>query len=1287
MKRVLMGTVLLMALVSLAEVRSAEIGFAGYTGSETLTDFPALIKLPDAVEGFSYAEAGEHGEQMWFTDANGTVLAHDIDCWNAEGKSYVWVKVPSLTAATKITFHWGAAAPAEKPAASGTWTGYTGVWHMNAGDSVTGALEPDASGNGLDATPAKHPLAGDRGEQLGPMPFGQIGNCILNQQRQNTRNALEVPAAYWDKMSNVQVMTIGGWFRLGRYVTEHWQRFFSAKNSNGEGVGWEAYTGNGSNNQISGCGAAGHKAHVTVPEMRSHWMHVQYVFNGTTVQIYANGALCGTVSTTAIKARTDGVGFVIGATPNYNDSAWCGYYDEVRLYNGVLSADRIKAEYDTSHDPLAFIKGRNVVAHHVDLYTSGYSGAETLSNLPVLVTFPDCVPGFRYEDAAADGSDIWFADADGNPLAADCSCWRDTHYSPVRSDFWVKVPHVTRSTKITVHWGGTPPANRPPATQVWQEYVGVWHMGTATGNPVKNEPDASGHGLDAVPNSANPAKLNEVTSRWSGQLYLAGQCTQIQSETGKLNGLQVPPYSDYIANPSKFTISGWFFADKANGYSRLFSAQKTNQENVGWEVWHNNGTKSLGMTGSKVNVTVNTDDFLTRWVHVLVVYDGATAKMYWNGRLIKSDSILAASARADGLGFTIGGNANFTDMSLYGCADEVRMYNGVQSADRVYAEVITQMRPTNFLRPALDPGAIHEELPTYCYRFDDADSWMKTSASFLYGQGEELLGLTETVKATRVPSPAGGALSTTGVGPYGTLNFGGGDWTCHVRAQTVALDGGVIWSLGRCDGANVGLLLLANGADGVSLVTATGLEPIEGSRLDASVPDAAYRFHDYAVVLRTSTNVAELYVDGVLKGALPHAGYLASNNNWQWLSTSGGNSSVGMKHGVGIRIEDVRFYRRALAAAELGELHQWLSTDSAKYNHYTATVTRDLPFEELEWTPARPAGGFTADDMLTVNFAAPGKSLYMWHMEKAAQLNVNGCLGAAPGAAGRIVEMCSYPLNWPISLQLANGAVYDANGFGNADTFDEPYALLGDGCAFANSRLAIGSDRSLLANGLVLAPGATAYVGSDVEMGLVGSGYYSYWIDLCNGRLVKRGSNNCWVANATVYGPGTLEVAEGKLTLFKTGFQTRNAELEVKSGATLEVQIASAVERLSGEGAVTVAPNVVLTVTESLAGTLNIASTAGSTNAVTVASGATLDLSQNTAPFVQPASLRYLGQVQVVPPGRKVYFGRKQLIAWAQPPVDEAVTFVSAGMTRPLQFSVEASGLWIDMSGTIIFVR
>lgn len=123
---------------------TATIGFVGYKGTETLTNFPALIKLPDCATGFAYADAAANGADVYFTDSTGDVLAHDIDTWNPQGKSFVWVKVPELTAVTTITMHWGEALPADMPASTNTWSGYVGVWHMNAADCATATAEPDA---------------------------------------------------------------------------------------------------------------------------------------------------------------------------------------------------------------------------------------------------------------------------------------------------------------------------------------------------------------------------------------------------------------------------------------------------------------------------------------------------------------------------------------------------------------------------------------------------------------------------------------------------------------------------------------------------------------------------------------------------------------------------------------------------------------------------------------------------------------------------------------------------------------------------------------------------------------------------------------------------------------------------------------------------------------------------------------------------------------------------------------------------------------------------------------
>lgn len=117
-----------------AKGRRCEIVFSGYEGTETLKDFPALIKIPDGLAGFDYAEAAENGQDIAFYGEDGRPLAHEIDTWNPEGDSYIWVKVPELTNATKITAKWGKTHRKKKAAGSlqDVWNeGYLAVWHFS----------------------------------------------------------------------------------------------------------------------------------------------------------------------------------------------------------------------------------------------------------------------------------------------------------------------------------------------------------------------------------------------------------------------------------------------------------------------------------------------------------------------------------------------------------------------------------------------------------------------------------------------------------------------------------------------------------------------------------------------------------------------------------------------------------------------------------------------------------------------------------------------------------------------------------------------------------------------------------------------------------------------------------------------------------------------------------------------------------------------------------------------------------------------------------------------------
>lgn len=114
-----------------------QINFTGYNRSSTLTNFPVLVRLTPDIPGFSYSQfASATGGDLRFTDAGGFAqLAHEIDEWNINGTSTVWVRLPTLSSSgASIWAWWGNAAVTNPPSTStdGTvWSdGYALVWHL-----------------------------------------------------------------------------------------------------------------------------------------------------------------------------------------------------------------------------------------------------------------------------------------------------------------------------------------------------------------------------------------------------------------------------------------------------------------------------------------------------------------------------------------------------------------------------------------------------------------------------------------------------------------------------------------------------------------------------------------------------------------------------------------------------------------------------------------------------------------------------------------------------------------------------------------------------------------------------------------------------------------------------------------------------------------------------------------------------------------------------------------------------------------------------------------------------
>jgi hypothetical protein len=77
------------------------------------------------------------------------------------------------------------------------------------------------------------------------------------------------------------------------------------------------------------------------------WMHVAYVHDGTTLSIYKNGVLGGSL---ASGATTDlsSILFIGAGNTGISTNFWIGLLDDIRLYNIPLSASRVRTLYDVS---------------------------------------------------------------------------------------------------------------------------------------------------------------------------------------------------------------------------------------------------------------------------------------------------------------------------------------------------------------------------------------------------------------------------------------------------------------------------------------------------------------------------------------------------------------------------------------------------------------------------------------------------------------------------------------------------------------------------------------------------------------------------------------------------------------------------------------------------------------------------------------------------------------------------------------------------------------------------
>ena len=333
-----------------------KVSFTGYTGSETLTDFPVLVKISESgIAGFRYADCKkQNGGDLRFSDSAGNLLASEVDTWNTNGVSLVWVKVPSLAASTRITAYYGWNM-SPTVAASNVWAnGYVGVWHMNE----TGVPLAESSG-------CSSPLAA--GEKLQYAAFGATGIVGKSVDFDNYGNYLHsygsprLQSADDDgHLSGFTDFTVECWTYQTNYWSDGGVSAGIMTKGNGSDRSWRVYQQNNASTHRSGLelsdsnstdGSSRTYAVTTQDTPSGEWTHQTFVRNKTVLnkcQQYYNGENVGTtddVRSSLLQSNTKPL--IVGGGGEGNSRIFPGSIDEVRISNVARSADWVKATHDT----------------------------------------------------------------------------------------------------------------------------------------------------------------------------------------------------------------------------------------------------------------------------------------------------------------------------------------------------------------------------------------------------------------------------------------------------------------------------------------------------------------------------------------------------------------------------------------------------------------------------------------------------------------------------------------------------------------------------------------------------------------------------------------------------------------------------------------------------------------------------------------------------------------------------------------------------------------------------
>jgi len=317
-----------------------------------MTDFTMLITEAGLDANF-WSNVKADGSDILITLADGiTVLDREVvDIDTVAETLQLHIRVPNLSSTldTELKLHYGNASVTLTNDTTTFGENYTGVWHLD--DDLAGTVIEDSSRSQLNGAArggltSADIVAGVNGDAL---QFNNAEYIALNHSYAGAGTLAEVSVTAWINTTHTGGSLTTNWSILDFDRSEFFNVYIESN------TGQLTFSTNAGGIDDFSAGPAINDG---------NWHHVAAVYDGTDKILYVDGVEIGrdvnSHGGSALGSAATRFAFIgDGSEATSFDGArnngyYDGQHDDIRLYEGTLTADEIAAQYDNQDDPSSF---------------------------------------------------------------------------------------------------------------------------------------------------------------------------------------------------------------------------------------------------------------------------------------------------------------------------------------------------------------------------------------------------------------------------------------------------------------------------------------------------------------------------------------------------------------------------------------------------------------------------------------------------------------------------------------------------------------------------------------------------------------------------------------------------------------------------------------------------------------------------------------------------------------------------------------------------------------------